>query len=255
MIDQLKQEYLEWTQQKLKFEKNDGFVEIVTPFVDMNHDYISLFCSKESNGYKLSDDGYIIDELIDLGVDVKKSSKRNQFFNMTLNIFGINFDSSSLELYVTFNNLNEYPEKQQRLIQCIMRVSDMLLTSRNRVISFFTEDIARYFLDNDVFFNESASFIGKSGRSQTFDFALPRTKKVNPKLIKAINNPTSESYKDPLLAFIDVQETKSDHGFYVLANDSNVVISDKFVQSLENYDIKVLPWSNRDEWVEEIKTS
>ncbi|OIJ17399.1 hypothetical protein BKP37_02530 [Anaerobacillus alkalilacustris] len=81
---------------------------------------------------------------------------------------------------------------------------------------------------------ESAGFIGKSGRSQTFDFALPRTRKVKPKLIKAINNPTSESYKDPLLSFIDVQETKSDHVFLVLANDTNIVISDKFIQSLEN---------------------
>lgn len=255
LIDQLKQEYLEWTQKKLKFERNDGFVEIVTPFVDMHHDYVSLFCSKESNGYKLSDDGYLINELNDLGVDVTKSSKRNQFFTMTLNIFGISFDSSTSELYVKFHTLSEYPERQQRLIQCVMRVSDMLLTSRNRVISFFTEDIANYFLENDVFFNESASFIGRSGRGQTFDFALPRTKRVKPKLIKAINNPTSESYKDPLLSFIDVQETKSDHGFLVVANDTNIAISDKFVQSLENYNIKVLPWSDRNKWVEEIKTS
>ncbi|WP_425441469.1 DUF1829 domain-containing protein [Salinibacillus kushneri] len=46
--------------------------------------------------------------------------------------------------------------------------------------------------------------------------------------MQAVNNPTSESDKDPLFSFIDVQETKSGYSFLVLANDTNVEISDKF---------------------------
>ncbi|HLS08003.1 DUF1828 domain-containing protein [Lentibacillus sp.] len=254
MIDQLKKEYLEWTQQRIRLEESNEFVEIITPFVDMHHDYISLFFINESEKYKLTDDGYVIDELESLGVDVGTSQKRNQFFKSTLNVFGINFDKATSELYVEFNNLSEYPEAQQRLIQCVMRVSDMMLTSRNRIISFFTEDIANFFLDKDVFFNESPSFIGRSGRNQTFEFALPKSKKVKPKLIKAVNNPTPDAFRDPLLAFIDVQQTKSDHGFIVLANDVNAELSSQFVEPLKNYNINVLPWSDRENWVNDLKS-
>lgn len=255
MIDQLKKEYLEWTQNKIKLEQVEDFIEITTPFVDMNHDFISLFFKVEENGYKLSDDGYIIDELSILGIDIDTSAKRKDYFKMTLKIFGIEYNNKTSELFVRFNSLSEYPETQHRLIQCLMRVSDMLITSRNKVISFFTEDITNFFLEKEVFFNESPSYLGKSGRNNTFDFALAKSKKTTPKLIKAVNRPTSDAYRGPLLTFVDIQENKSDHKFIVLANDSNVEISKKFIEPLENYGVSVLPWSDRENWINDLKYS
>ncbi|MDY0396820.1 DUF1828 domain-containing protein [Virgibacillus halophilus] len=114
-------------------------------FVDLHHDYISLFFTKTGNGFKISDDGFIMDELSSLNVDIKGSKKRKHFFASTLKIFGVNYDENTSELYLNFNTINQYPEMQQRLIQCMLRVSDMLLTSRNKVISFFTEDISNFF--------------------------------------------------------------------------------------------------------------
>jgi hypothetical protein len=252
---ELEEEYLRWVRQKIKWDTNDDFIEIITPFVDMHHDYISLFLSRSEKGFKLSDDGYIVDELDDLGVNVQTSTKRKHFFNTTLRNFGVKFSENTQELYINFDDTRQYPEMQQRLIQCIIRVSDMLISSRNKVINFFSEDIAEFFVNNQIMFIESASFIGRSGRNITFDFVLPKSKNIKPKLIQAVNNPTSDAYKDPLLSFIDVQESKSDHVFYVLANDINLSISDKFVQALENYDIGVLPWSKRKDWLELLKTS
>lgn len=253
MIDQLKKEFLEWTQSNFKVEKINDSIEISTPFVDMHHDYISLFFVKEKESYKLTDDGYIVNELETFGVDVESSQKRKEFFNMTLNVFGINFDAGKNELYLEFHDLSEYPDAQQRLTQCIMRVQDMMLTSRNRVISFFTEDIENFFLEEDVFFNESPGYVGKSGRTQTFEFALPKSKKAKPKLIKAVNNPTSEAFKDPLWSFIDIQEVKEDHEFIVLANDVNFGLNSQFINPFKNYNIRVLPWSEKENWVKDLK--
>lgn len=236
----------------MKLERINDFVEITTPFVDMHHDYISLFFINKGETYMLTDDGYIVDELDSLGIDINNSKKRKEFFYTSLNIFGISFNESTSELYVEFNNLSEFPERQNRLIQCVLRVSDMMLTSRNRVISFFTEDIANFFLDNNVLFNESVGFVGRTGRTQTFDFVLPKSKKVKPKLIKAVNNPTPDAYREPLVSFFDVQDTKKDHSFIVLANDVNNNLSEDFIQSLENYSIYVLPWSNKESWVKDL---
>lgn len=221
----------------------------------MNHDYISLFFIKQGDHYKLTDDGYIIDELSLLGIEIDKSEKRSQYFRRTLNIFGVSYDPTTLELFVRFHSLKEYPEMQQRLIQCLIRVSDMLLTTRNRVISFFTEDITQFFLDQDIPFIDSVSYVGKTGRSQSFDFALPKSKKREPKLIKAVNNPTSDAYREPLFAFMDIQELKSDHQFIVLANETNTKISDRFLEPFQNYNINVLQWSKRYCWVSDLKSS
>lgn len=255
MIDRLKKEYMEWAQKQIKLDQYDDFIEITTPYVDMNHDFISLFLSKQGDHYRLTDDGYIMDELSTLGIDIEKSEKRNHFFRRTLNIFGVSYNSSTFELYVTFHSIKEYPEMQQRLIQCLIRVSDMLLTSRNRVISFFIEEVSEFFLDREVPFNDSVSYIGKTGRSQTFDFALPKSKKCAPKLIKAVNNPTSDAYREPLFAFMDVQESKKDHQFLVLANDTNSKMSDRFTEPFQNYNIHVLEWSKRDTWIKTLKSS
>lgn len=255
MIEELKNEYLKWTQQKIELKDNQDFVEIVTPFVDLHHDYISIFFSQENDKYKLTDDGYILDELSMLGIDILSSIKRRNFFDSTLKIFGIDYNESTSELFVMFNSINEYPEMQHRLTQCLIRISDMLLTSRNKVANFFSEDISNFFLESNVYFSESPGYIGRTGRNVTFDFALPRSKKVKPKLIKAINSPTAEAYKEPLLAFVDIQDTKSDHDFIVLANDLNNSIADKFLEPLTNYGVEVLAWSSRYDWVEKLKTS
>ena len=129
-IEQLKKSYIDWTSRKIEFKNHDSFIEVKIPFVDMKHDYIHLFFEKTDDGYSLGDDGYILDELDTLGVNIQASSvKYKAFFEQTLRIFGVKFNKKTLELYVTFNNVAEYPLKQHQLIQCMI----MLMTSRQRV--------------------------------------------------------------------------------------------------------------------------
>ncbi|GER75151.1 DUF1828 domain-containing protein [Weizmannia acidilactici] len=80
MIDELLRTYNEWNQKKIAFENFDSFIAITTPFVDMHNDYIQLFLSKEKNQYIISDDGYTINELSILGVDIKSSKKKEKNF-------------------------------------------------------------------------------------------------------------------------------------------------------------------------------
>ncbi|MCZ2260632.1 DUF1829 domain-containing protein [Sporosarcina sp. G11-34] len=254
MIQDLKLLYDQWNNKKLILEDFSDFIEITTPFVDMHHDYIQLFFTHQKNGtYMISDDGHIVNELEMLGVNVNNAKKRKEFFNTTLKIFGVAFNSETNELCVSFDSLDDYPKKQNNLLQCILRVSDMLLTARNTVASIFTEDVATFFEDNNVFYTPDPGFIGKSGNQQNFDFALPRTKKKNEKLIRAINTPSADNYTPPLFSFIDVRDARPDSDFFVLANDGNIPIADKFLSSLNNYDVEVLAWSKRFDWVDKLR--
>lgn len=256
MINDLKKIYDEWNNKKLILESFKEYIEITTPFVDMHHDFIQLYFIKDkNNNFKITDDGYILNELEMLGIEIKRSQKRNDFFKTTLNIFGVNYNDTTDELFITFSNVNEYPEKQHRLIQCMLRISDMLLTSRDTVISIFTEEIAEFFDENDVLFIEGSNFTGTSGKPQNFDFALPRTKTQNEKLIKAINNPASENYRDSLFSWIDVRDIRKRTDFLVLANDTNKPVAESFISPFRNYSIEVLKWSKRNDWIDRLKTS
>lgn len=254
MIGDLKSLYDRWNSTQLKFEDFNDFIEITTPFVDMHNDFIQLFFSKEKDGkFRITDDGHIVSELSMLGIDINTSKKRKQFFNTTLKIFGISYDNHSDELFVLFDAIEDYPKRQHNLLQCITRVSDMLLTAKNTVASIFSEEISNFFEDQDVFFSPDLGFIGKSGNQQTFDFVIPHTKIKKEKLIKAVNTPSSDNYTVTLFSFIDVQDVRKDSEFIVIANDTNIPIAEKFSNSLRNYDVEVLPWSKRNNWINQLK--
>lgn len=255
-VKDLKKLYNDWNNRKISFESFDKHIEITTPFVDIHHDYIQLFFIKKSDGrYSLTDDGYTVNELEMMGIEIRTSSKRREFFNTTLKIFGVDFNDATSELYITFKNITAYPEKQHQLIQCMLRISDMLLTSRNTVISIFTEEIAKFFEQNEILYVQDSGYIGVSGNSQNFDFVLPHFKKRNEKFIKAINTPKSDNFVEPLFSWIDVKSTRQNVDFIVLANDSEKPVPDKFIRPIENYSGMVLSWSKKNEWINSLKTS
>lgn len=75
------------------------------------------------------------------------------------------------------------------------------------------------------------------------------------KLIKAINTPASENYRDPLFSWIDVRDMRKKSDFIVLANDTNKPVTEGFISPFKNYSIEVLEWSKRSEWIDELKTN
>ncbi|WP_165849924.1 DUF1828 domain-containing protein [Listeria kieliensis] len=266
MIDlkkKLKKEYLDWSMKKINFETDQDFIKIETPFVDPSNDYINLFLEQKSAHYILSDDGYAVDELDSMGVDIFKQGKRRDFFNKTLRTFGVSFDSKTYELFVKFDNISSYPAKQHMLIQCIIRINDMLLTTRNRITNFFSEDLQEFLLDNELSITPNAQFIGKTGNTLSFDFSIGMTKNSNQKLIKAVANPRSEAYMEPLFSFIDLDDSSRKIDKIIIADDEANKVSKIFANSITNFssneaspaNVKLYLWSKRNTWIKELKSS
>lgn len=246
--------YDNWNKNQLQLEDHDDFILVTTPFLDLHHDLLQfVFIKRDKEEYRLSDDGFVLSQLEMLGIDIFTSPKRRNFFDMTLRIFGVEHNRASGELSVSFKSLSDYPKKQNNLIQCLLRVSDMLLTARNTVMSIFAEEVSKYFRENNVFASEDIGYTGKTGNYQSFDFVIPSTNEKKERIIKAINNPRADNYKQPLLSFIDIQELKPESQFIVLGNDMNQPISESFQSSLSNYNIEVLAWTERDNWVGDLR--
>lgn len=254
-IANLQQTYQEWATQRIKFVQLDTSILVETPFVDMHHDTIELFIENTTSGYRMTDDGYTLDELDTLGIQINRSEKRLGYFTKILMNFGVSHDPISGELFIPFDNLNDFPVMQNRLIQCVIQVSDLLLTSRSNVMNLFTEELADFFLDNDIPIDQGVGYRGKTGNEIIFDITVGKTRHTAPKAIKAVNNPTSSAYESPLLNIIDVQPLRKETQFFVIANDLENNISPKFVDSIQNYQIPVLKWSEKTKWIDQFKTS
>ncbi|BDZ32247.1 DUF1828 domain-containing protein [Lactiplantibacillus brownii] len=96
----LQQAYLDWATQKQVFKPQANFTTIQTPFVDIYHDTIELFIEKHAGHYILSDDGYTLDELdtLDLQLSPKHASKKRQaLFEQTCLNFGIQINQLKVE--------------------------------------------------------------------------------------------------------------------------------------------------------------
>lgn len=246
--------YFDWATQSIEFIEKDNFIQIKTPFVDILHDRIEIIVEKQEGHFVVSDDGYTLDELdmLDLHLSNSKATeKRLDLFNRILTTFGVSLTLEN-ELVVKFKTVNDFPDAQSRLLQAMLQVFDMLQTTRDRITNFFVEDISDYLLNNDIQFNTRASYIGKTGNSTQFDFLIGQTKHRNERALKAINSPKPSSYEGPLMGIIDVRATRPNTDFYIIANDSSLNLSNKFVKAFENYDVPVLKWTEKDTWLKEL---
>lgn len=253
MIEELRDIYNSWNNSNLKLLDKGEFIEITTPFFDIHHDLLQLVLIKgNNNSFVLSDDGYTMNELELLGIDFNKSDKRKSFLKTTLNIFGVQLNTSTNEFMVSFQKLEEYPSKQLNLLQCILRVSDMLMTSRNSVTSIFYQEVMDYFKEKQIINTANIGFPGKSGNDNKFDFVIPQFGQKPEKIIKTINTPSSDNYRYALLSFIDIRDYRPDSSQIILANDLHKKISTKFKSSFENYNIQVLAWSDKEVWIDSL---
>lgn len=246
-LDHLKKSYFEWATNRIKINKKDDYVEIVTPFVDQYNDAITLYLSKNGDEFVLDDDGYTLSELATLGLDFKQKGRRQTFFKETIKNFGIEVDKNNI-LKTTSKEQDDIPNVQMRLTQAIITINDMLMLSRSNVSRIFLEDVTNYFLDKDIPITEHRNILGKSGSYIPFEVEIGRTRKRNSSIFKVVNRPSGSEFSNPLFNIMDTMEAEPQSDFFVIANDDKE-ISPKFSQAFKNYDIDVLPWSEREKWI------
>ena len=88
-IENLVKQYSHWVKDKTTLKVvDDQWIQITTPFLDRHNDCLQIYAKKERDGYLLTDDGYILNDLINVGCDLK-SHKRQELLKITLNGFGV----------------------------------------------------------------------------------------------------------------------------------------------------------------------
>ena len=118
-IQHLLDEYHKWLKDKTRLSHVGTWVQITTPYLDRHNDYIRLYAIKDNGNYTLTDDGFTVVDLEQIGYKLN-SPKRQELLQMILNGFGVKLVDNRLE--VNASDIN-FALRKHHLEQAILAVN------------------------------------------------------------------------------------------------------------------------------------
>ncbi|SDZ16334.1 DUF1829 domain-containing protein [Tindallia californiensis] len=241
--------YINWLKSKIILKEIKGFYEITTPFLDRHNDHLQIYAKQVGEKIILTDDGYVISDLLMSGCDIS-SPRRQNVLHTILNSLGVRLEGDAMIVDASVDN---FPQKKHLLLQAMISVNDMFMMSQTRVASLFLEDVEHFLDFNDVRYTPSVQFNGKSGFAHSFDFVIPSSKKMPERLIKAINNPSREKAQTLLFSWNDIQEVrKRKTAMFVFVNDMDKSIRSDILGAFSEYGITTIAWTKREQFLDRL---
>ena len=236
-------EYLRWLKNSITEKDLENCIEITTPFLDRHNDWIQIYIEEKNDNIYLTDDGYTIEDLITCGCDITTPT-RKKLLQRIVNGYGIKISDDN-ELY-TNTTPSFFPQKKHALIQCMMAINDLYMTSRSNTISIFADEIKDFFNEKNVIYSQDVSFVGQTGFNHKFDFLVPKIKDKKETIIKSINSPTKDKVLLTLFQWEDTQKTRADDSQLIIFLNDNKKIPGNIIESCNSYKTIPIPWGKRD---------
>ena len=241
--------YIEWLRQKISVEDINGICEITTPFLDRHNDHLQIYVKKSDSGLILTDDSYTITDLQLSGLELK-TEKRRQILLSILNGFGVQLHGDELIVEAREDN---FPQKKHNLLQAILAINDLWTMTEPMVASLFREDVERFLRSHEIRFTPTVKFTGKSGLDHSFDFVIPSSQLKPERILRAINSPSRQNISLLIFSWTEIEKVRaSDSTAYGVLNDTEKQVSPDLVNALQQYNIKSLQWSSREEYIQEL---
>ena len=248
-IQRLLDTYHAWLKDKTVLRELDDWVEITTPYLDRHNDYLQIYAKKTNGGFTLTDDGYTIDDLEGSGCKLE-TQKRQDLLRVTLNGFGVQIEGKALQVHASPEN---FALRKHNLVQAMLAVNDMFYLAQPMVASLFYEDVVSWLDLLDIRYSPKVSFKGKTGYDHLFDFVIPKSRRQPERVIQTINRPNRDTAQSVVLAWIDTKDVRPPESrAYALLNDSEHSVVQGVVDALRSYEVKAIPWSQREEVREEL---
>jgi hypothetical protein len=171
-------------------------------------------------------------------------------FQTVLNGFGVREENGELCVDAT---VEDFPKKKHALLQAMLTVNDMFMTSKHRVLSLFLEDVAHFLDEHQIRHAPDVEFTGRSGYLHKFDFLVPKSPQHPERLLKAINNPSRDTATSLLFSWTDTKDTRPPNAVaYAVLNDTEKPLGPDIQAAFQHYDVKTILWSEREQFVHEL---
>ncbi len=248
-IQKLLDKYTAWLRDNTTLREIDDWVEITTPYLDRNNDYIQIYAKKANGGYVLTDDSYTIEDLRISGCNIE-TPKRQDILKLTLNGFGVILNKDSLEVHTS---KERFALQKHNLVQAILAVNDIFYLAEPIVKSLFLEDVTSWLDLIEVRYTSKVKFTGKTGYDHCFDFVIPKSKKHPERILQTINRPNRETAQAIAFSWIDTRDVRPPESrAYAFLNDSDKDIAANVVDALKSYEVHPILWSKRENVREEL---
>lgn len=272
----LLERYCDWLKAETTGQPNaEGYV-ITTPHLDRHNDYTQLYIRPEGAGFRLSDAGYILDDLEMSGFDWDTPRRREILFQ-TARGFGVELvENRRLETKAGWDN---FPVELHSLLQAMLAVNDMFFLEQDAPgardaaapsanparklrrpagnASPFHQEVRSWLEDCEIHYKPAATIAGRSGSRHSFPFKIPASRSQPERLLRPVS-PASNSLAWAVFAGLDTGSTRPpDTRLYAFVDaykgspSAYKDFSDVIRGLKENYD-RVIPWSERDSVREEL---
>ena len=251
-ISGLLDEYQNWLRSKTKLRQIQDWVEITTPYLDRHNDYLQIYIIRSDDGgegFVLSDDGYILDDLEMSGCKID-SPKRRELLAMTLNGFGVHLNNDAIEVRASAYN---FALRKHNLVQAMLAVNDLFYLASPTVTALFYEEVSNWLDLSDIRYTPNIKFTGKSGYDHMFNFVIPKSRQQPERILRAINNPSRNDAQAMAFSWLDTREVRSEKSrAYAFLNDSPRSITGAVLDAMRSYEISPVLWSGREQVREEL---
>lgn len=232
--------YVGWLRERFAFSEVDGVCEISTPFVDHRNDHIDVYVKRQPDGtLVLTDGGDTVQDLDLSGVDLS-SPHRRRMLDTIASVRGVALENGELLVRST---PQDFPRKKHALIQAMLAVGDLYVTSRERVRGLFMEDVREFLSGHSIPFVPSVKIPGRSGFDHFADFVIPATASMPERILQAISVPTRQTVSLLLFMWQDIQGYREGGSqAFAMLNDEERDPSE-VAAALSAYHISPLRWS------------
>lgn len=258
-LNEISNEYVSWLKNNLIHLDRGGYQVLSTPFLDPFNDGIEIMLDTDGNESILHDGGRTLENLLDMGIQIDKSERRQSIIQHAIAGCGVRMNNGRLETVVTHANR---AQRMHFLTTAILRLNDLWMTASPRTITDFFEIVKEYFDAHCVLYTANKSITGRTVE-HPIDFIIPLPKGRD-RLIKLISRPSIQAAKIVSFTWFDLQESQPDAERIVLINDLVVdnnssefsaemesndkplpkLINENVVSILKGYSNKVINWSD-----------
>lgn len=247
--------YLSWLKQNMTDrEIRPGLIEVTTPFLDHHNDYTQIYIEKAITGFKVSDAGYILNDLAISGIDLLSSSKTNRekILRSILNRHGLSMAKDTGDVFAFAKRKEEIPPVFHRVLQGMLDINDMFSLTSPVITNLFFEDVVSFFEENEIYHSKNISFYGRSGFSHSYDFLLQRNKQHPGRVVKLMNRLQKEAFERYVFSWNDIKESLKEENdvekCIILINDEEKVRPSNiksFYDGFKTYGMDPVLWSDR----------
>ena len=252
MIDEIQsllEQYRTWLRDKTSIREVNEWVEITTPYMDRHNDLLQIYAKRSRDGFLLTDDGYILDDLEQSGCRME-GNHRLALLAVTLNGFGVQKEGNELQVQVSRET---FARRKHNLLQAMLAVNDLFYLAQPRVASLFYDDVVTWLDKSQIRYVANAKFTGASGYDHLYQFSIPKSTRQPERMLRTINRPTREQAQIAAFSWIDIRDVRPEGArTYAILNDSSHSVSPNVLEAMRSYEVLPIVWSERERVREEL---